>query len=171
LEKAAAYYRQISPSDDDSYRSAIAALGDIALEQGEPARALERYREARRLGGSTLYTIGILDDKIERIEKRRKEKEAEPIPVTIRVRHEHGGLLGRSCNGPLTLDSTGVRYDGSEHVFASSLMGATVRVSGDQMILQLQKSSEKFRVGRADAERFREALSRYQHAAGAGNKQ
>jgi hypothetical protein len=171
LVKAAGYYRQVTPSDDDAYRSAIAALGDIAHEQGDQGRALERYREARRLGGSTLYTIGILDDKIDRIEKRRKEKEAEPVPVTIRVRHQHGGLLGRSCQGPLTIDSTGIRYDGSEHVFASNLVGANVRVSGDQMVLQLQKSAERFKVGRADAERFREALSRYQMAAGSSNKQ
>jgi tetratricopeptide (TPR) repeat protein len=171
LEKAAGYYRQVTPSDDDSYRSAIAALGDIAHDQGDQGRALERYREARRLGGSTLYTIGILDDKIDRIEKRRKEKEAEPVPVTIRVRHEHRGVFGRSCQGPLTIDSTGIRYDGSEHVFASNLVGANVKVSGEQMVLQVQKSAERFKVGRADGERFREALSRYQMAAGSSNKQ
>jgi tetratricopeptide (TPR) repeat protein len=67
LDKAAQYYRRIEPSDDDAYRSAIAALGDIAYAQGNATVALDRYKEARRLGGSALYTIGTLYVKIESI--------------------------------------------------------------------------------------------------------
>jgi len=165
LDKAASYFRQVQPSDDDVYRSARAALGDIAFQRGDTNGALERYKEARRLGGSTLYPIAALDDRIERIEKKQKEKEAEPVPVIIRVRHQHGGLIGGSCNGPLTVDSTGVRYDGSEHVFSYNLLGVSVRVTGEEIVLQFQKSSQKFKASRADAERFREALTRYQQSA------
>jgi len=164
LDNAESYFKKVGPSDDDVYRSAIASLGDIAIQRGDSARALERFKEARRLGGSTMYPIGTLDEKIERIEKKQKEKEAEPTPVTISARHQHGGILGGSCSGPLTVDSTGVRYDGGngEHVFASNLLGVAVRINGDELTLQLQKNSQKFKVSKADAERFREALARYQ---------
>jgi len=162
LDKAVAYFVQVPESDDESYRSAQASLGDIAEMRSDTNRAVEFYKRARRLGGSTLYPLGTLDEKIERIEKKQKEKEDEPVPVTIRVKHQHGGLLGRSCTGLLTVDSKGVKYEGSEHVYSSNLLGVAVRIVGDEMTLQLQKSTVTFKVPRADAERFRQALGRYQ---------
>jgi thioredoxin-like negative regulator of GroEL len=164
LDKAAYYYKQLKPSADEAYRSSIAALGEIAMLRGDIGEAVERYKEARKLGGSTLYSIAELDRRIEQIEKKEKEKEAEPQPFTVRVRHKHGGLLGGSCSGPLTVDSTGVRYDGSEHVFSSNLLHVAVRITSDEMVLQIQNSSQKFKISRADAERFREALAKYQRA-------
>jgi tetratricopeptide (TPR) repeat protein len=163
IEKAKEYYKKIQPEADEAYRSSIAALGEIANAERDTDEAVRLYKKARNLGGSTLYSIAELDARIEQIERREKEKEAEPQPFTVRARHQHGGLLGGSCSGPLTVDSTGVRFDGTDHVFSSSLVGVGVRISGDEMILQLQKSSQKFKIGRADAERFREALSKYQH--------
>jgi tetratricopeptide (TPR) repeat protein len=164
LDKAASYFRKVPESGDDSYRSSIAALGEISLQQGETASAVENFKEARRLGGSTLYTIASLDDKIERIERRERDKAAEPTPLTIQVRHLHGGLLGGSCAGPLTVNSTGVRYDGGgeQHVFSANLIGVGVRITKDEMTVQFQSNSQKFKVARSEAERFREALARFQ---------
>ena len=170
LDKAASYFRKVPQSNDDSYRSSIGALGEILELQGESAAAVEKYKEARRLGGSALYTIASLNDKIEKIERRDREKAAEPTPLTIQVRHLHGGLLGGSCGGPLTVNSTGVRYEGSEHQFSANLIGVTVRISKDEVTLQLQKSPQRFKVARADAEHFRETLSRFQQVYSPGNK-
>lgn len=171
LDNAASYFRKVPVSADASYRSSIAALGEILELQGNATGAVEKYKEARRLGGSTLYTIGSLNDKIEKIEKREREKAAEPTPMTIQVRHLHGGLLGRSCSGPLTVNSTGVRYDGggNGHQFSANMVGVSVRISKDEMSVQFQ-SSEKFRVSRSDAERFRENLARFQQVYSTGNK-
>lgn len=170
LDKAASYFRQVPPSGDDQYRSSIAALGDIAREHGDTATALERYKEARQLGGSTLYSIATLDDRIEKIEKKQREKAAEPVPLTIRAKHLHGGVFGGSCNGTLSITSTGVRYDGSEHVFSSNLVGVGVRMTKDELIVKFQDKSEKFKAMRADSERFSETLSRFQQAYSPINK-
>jgi tetratricopeptide (TPR) repeat protein len=161
LGKADSYFRDVKPSSDDSYRSAIAALGEIALQRGDPTTALERYKQARSLGGSSLYTIQALDDRIERIEKRQEEKAAAPIPVTIQVKHLHGSLRG-SCSGTLTVDSTGVRYDGSEDNYSYNLLGTHIGISKDQMTVQFGRKTEKFKAALGDAERFRDALNRYQ---------
>ncbi|MFY9610651.1 MAG: PEGA domain-containing protein [Blastocatellia bacterium] len=169
LDKAASYFRRVPESADASYRSSIAALGEILENQGNAAAAAEKYKEARRLGGSTLYTIAALNDKIEKIERRERERAAEPIPLTIQVRHLHGGLLGRSCAGPLTVNSTGVRYEGNEHQFSANLVGVSVRISKDEMSVQFQ-SSQKFKVARSEAERFRENLARFQQVYSPGNK-
>ena len=164
LDQAAVYFRNVPQSIDDEYRSSIAALGEIAMERGDTAKALERYKEARRLGGSTLYSVATLDDRIEKIEKRQREKAAEPTPVTIQVKHLHGSLRG-SCSGTLAVSPTGVRYDGSEDVYAANLVGVGVQIAKDEMAVFFQNKSQKFKVDRADAERFREALARYQQAA------
>lgn len=169
LDKAASYFRRMPESADASYRSSIAALGEIMELQGDASGAAEKYKEARRLGGSTLYPIASLNDKIERIERRERERAAVPTPLTIQVRHLHGGLLGRSCAGPLTVNSTGVRYDGNEHQFSANLVGVSVRISKDEMSVQFQ-SSEKFKVARSEAERFRENLARFQQVYAPGNK-
>jgi uncharacterized protein HemY len=158
LDKAAVYFRQVKPSNDDQYRSAIAALGDIARERGDTSAALERYKEARQLGGSTLYSVAIL------------EKAAEPIPITVRAKHVHGGVFGGSCSGTLSITSTGVRYDGSEHVFSSNLVGVGVRIAKDELTVKFQDKSEKFKVVRADAERFSDTLSRFQQSYSPSNK-
>jgi tetratricopeptide (TPR) repeat protein len=170
LDQAAHYFRQIRPSADDQYRSAIAALGDIARERGDYAGALELYKEAKQLGGSTLYSIAKLDDRIEQIEKRERARAAEPVPITLRVKHMHGGLMGGSCNGTLAITSTGVRYDGTEHTFSSNLLAAGVRVAKDEMVVKFQDKNEKFKVSRADAERFNETLSRFQQFYSPANK-
>lgn len=170
LDNAASYFRRVPQSNDDSYRSSIAALGEILELQGDASAAVEKYKEARRLGGSALYTIASLNDKIEKIERREREKAAEPTPLTIQVRHLHGGLLGGSCGGPLTVNSTGVRYEGSEHQFSANLIGVTVRISKDEMTLQLQKTSQRFKLARSEAEHFRETLSRFQQVYSPGNK-
>lgn len=169
-EKAASYFNQIPPSSDDTYRSAIAALGDIARERGDTATALEQYKKARQLGGSTLYSVATLDDRIERIERKQREKAAEPIPITIRVKHIHGGLMGGSCNGSLAIDSKGVRYDGTEHTYSSNLVGVGVRIAKDEMTVRFQDKSEKFKVTRSEAERFSNSLSQFQQAYAPINK-
>jgi tetratricopeptide (TPR) repeat protein len=170
LDKAAFYFRQVPPSGEDQYRSSIAALGDIAREHGNTAVALERYKEARQLGGSTLYSIASLDDRIEKIEKKQREKAAEPVALTIRAKHLHGGVFGGSCSGTLTVNSTGLRYDGTEHVFSSNLVGVGVRINKDELIVKIQDKSEKFKPSRADAERFNETLTRFQQAYSPANK-
>lgn len=169
-EKAASYFNQIPPSSDDTYRSAIAALGDIARERGDTATALEQYKKARQLGGSTLYSVATLEDRIERIERKQREKAAEPVPITIRVKHIHGGLMGGSCNGSLAIDSKGVRYDGTEHTYSSNLVGVGVRIAKDEMTVKFQDKSEKFKVTRSEAERFSNSLSQFQQAYAPINK-
>jgi tetratricopeptide (TPR) repeat protein len=162
LDQAEPLFRQVRPAaGDDAYRSSLAALGDIAFQRGDSTTAIERWKEARQLGGSTIYPVATLDDKIDRIEKKQREKAAEPSPLTIQVKHLHGGLLGGSCSGTLTINATGVRYDG-EHVFASNLVGAGVSLTKDEMVITFQGKPQKFRAARADAERVRETLARYQ---------
>ena len=169
-DKAASYFRKIPQSNDDAYRSSIAALGDIAKEHGDTATALDRYKQARQLGGSILYPISILDDKIEMIEKKQREKAAEPVPLTVRVKHLHGGFMKGSCSGTLTINSTGVRYDGTEHTFSSNLVAVGVRITKDEMTVRFQDKSERFKVGRSEAEHFSETLSRFQQAYAPINK-
>lgn len=160
FDHAESYFRKIKPSGGDVYRSSIAALGEIAFQRGESATAVERWKEARQLGGSALYSVAILDNKIESVEKKQREKAAEPSPLTLQVKHLHG-LLGGSCSGTLTINATGVRYDG-QHVYASSLVGVRVGITKDEMVIRFEGSSQKFRVARADAERVRETIARYQ---------
>lgn len=162
-DEASSYFQKVPKTGGDQYRSSIAALGDIAFKRGDVATALDRYKEARQLGGSALYTVPTLEDKIDRIERRQREKAAEPTPLTVQVRHLHGGLLGGSCSGPMTVNSSGVRYDG-EHSFSYSIAGVELRVIKDEMTIHFQKDSQKFKVAHADAERFREALARYKQA-------
>lgn len=173
LDKAATYFRQVPPSSDDQYRSAIAALGDIAKEQGETAKAVEYYKRARQLGGSSLYSIAKLDDKVEQIEKKQRDKAAEPVPVSIQAKHEHSGMFGKSCKGTLKVDSTGIRYDSSDnsaHHFSWNLLGVSVRVVKDELAIIIPNKTEKFKVVSADAERFRESVNRYQQAFAPTNK-
>jgi tetratricopeptide (TPR) repeat protein len=170
LDQAEPLFRQIHPAaGDDAYRSSLAALGDIAFQRGDPTTAVERWKEARQLGGSTIYPVATLDDKIDRIEKKQREKAAEPSPLTVQVKHLHTGLLGGSCSGTLTINATGVRYDG-EHVFASNLVGAGVSLTKDEMVITFQGKPQKFRAARADAERVRETLARYQQTYSPANK-
>ncbi len=164
FDQAASYFRKVPQAAGDQYRSSIAALGEIAAQLGDTASAVERYKEARQLGGSTLYSVPNLEDKIDRIERKQREKAAEPTPLTIQVRHLHGGLLGGSCSGALTINSAGVRYDGTEHTYSYTVSGVEVRVAKDEMTIQFQKDSQKFKVARSDAERFREALARYKQS-------
>jgi tetratricopeptide (TPR) repeat protein len=170
-DRAEHYFRQIQPATgSDAYPSSIAALGEIAYQRGDVATAVKLWKEARQLGGSALYPVPALDDKIDRIERKQREKAAEPSPLTLTVKHLHG-LLGGSCGGNLTIDSTGVRYDGTEHVYTSSLVGAgTGIVKKDEMVITFQGNSQRFKVVRTDAERFREMLARYQQYYSPSNK-
>jgi hypothetical protein len=165
-ERAASYFREVPASAEDTFRSSIAALGDIALAHNDYKRALERYREARTLGGSALYSPSSLDDKIENLEKRQRAPVTEPSAVSIQVKHLHGGLLHGSCSGVLAVTSTGVRYDGSDagrDSFSTNLIGVNVRVVKDELTIQFQSKVEKFKALRPDlAERFREALASFQ---------
>ena len=161
LDLAESFFLKVPQTASDTYNSAIAALGDIALQRGDSATAIERWKQARQLGGSTLYIVATLDDKIERFEKRQREKAAEPSPLKLQVKHLHG-VLGGSCTGMLTIDSTGVRYDG-EHVFAAGLSGTRLSLNKkDEIDIRFEGNSQKFRLARADAERCRETLARYQ---------
>ena len=81
----------------------------------------------------------------------------------MQVKHLHGSLRG-SCSGTLTVDRTGVRYDGSEHTYAANFIGVGVQVGKDEMTVSFQSKNPKFKVDRSEAERFREALTRYQQA-------
>ena len=164
LDTAAFYLRQVPKSADEQYRSAIALLGDVALQRGDKNTALDKFKEARALGGSTLYTPAILDDKIENIEKKFREKAAEPVPAAIQVKHPHGALRG-SCSGTLSVDSTGVRYNSSEHPMSYNLVGVSLRINRDELMLGSQGKTVTFKVANAEAERFREALMKYQTAA------
>lgn len=162
LDQAESYFLKVPHSPADPYHSSLAALGDIAYQRGDSATAVERWKEARQLGGSTQYSVATLEDKIERIEKKQREKAAEPTPLTIPAKHLHG-FLGGSCSGTITINSTGVRYDG-EHPYSYSIAGVEVRTTKDEMTIQFQKGSQRFKVARTDAERFRETLSRYKQA-------
>ncbi|HET9529766.1 MAG TPA: tetratricopeptide repeat protein, partial [Blastocatellia bacterium] len=160
-DEAASYFHKVPTNADDAYRSAIAALGDIAVQRGDTGTAIARYKHARQLGGSTMYPILTLEDKIAQIEKRQIEKAAEPSPVSIQVKHLHGGLFKGSCSGTLSVSSSGVSYDG-EHAFAANLTGVTVENTKDGLTLYLQREGRKFKAARPSAERFREALTKYQ---------
>jgi hypothetical protein len=170
LDLAESYYLKIKPNGEDVYRSTIASLGDIAKARGDSSTAVEKWKEARQLGGSALYSVAALDDKIEQVEKKQRDKAAEPSPLTLEVKHLHGGILGGSCSGTLTINTNGVRYDGGTHVFASNLMGVGVTLTKDEMLIKFQGTQQKFRVSRADAEKVRETLSRYQQTYSPSNK-
>jgi tetratricopeptide (TPR) repeat protein len=166
FDRALEYLSRVRQSSDDSYRSALAAQGEIEAERGNLAAAAEHYKKARDLGGSTLYSTADLQDRIDSLEKKQVGKTVvEPTPLTIHVKHIHGGILHGSCSGTLTVNESGVRYDGSDHTFSANLVHAGVRVSKEEMAVQFQDKSEKFKPDRpGDAERFREAVSRYHSA-------
>jgi hypothetical protein len=163
LAEAANYLRDVPSSIGEQYISAKALLGEIAARRGETGTAVEFYKEARRLGGSNLYLPAKLDDMIERIEKRQQERAAAPTPVSIVVKHPHGALRG-SCSGQLSVDAGGVRYNG-EHSFSANLVGVSAGVVKKELRIGYQGQSIKFEVSTSEAERFREALNKYQAAA------
>jgi hypothetical protein len=162
-DQAATYLRDVPRSVGDQYISSRGLLGEIAFRHGDMNTALDYYKEAHRLGGSNMYLLARLEDLIERIEKRQQEKAAAPTPIAIKVKHDHGALRG-SCEGNLSVDGTGVRYDG-EHSFAANLVGVTARVEKKALTLGFQGRTMKFEINAAEAERFREALMKYQDAA------
>ena len=165
LDQAEQLFREVRPArGDTSYQSSIAFLGEIAFQNGNSEKAVERWKEARQLGGSTIYSVATLNDKIENVEKKQREKEAEPTPLTLQVKHGHTGLLGGSCSGTLTVNSTGVRYDGQQeqHVYASSLVGVRISIEKDEMVVRFEGKAQKFKLSRADAARFHETVSKYQ---------
>ncbi|HWC77298.1 MAG TPA: PEGA domain-containing protein, partial [Blastocatellia bacterium] len=102
LDEADKYYTRVPPSTGDQYRSSIAARGEIAEQRGDSASALARYKEAMALGGSTRYSIKLLQHKIDTIERKQRDKAAEPLPLTIGVTHQHGTFRG-TCKGTLSV--------------------------------------------------------------------
>ena len=165
LDLAAYYYLRVGDSAPDAHHSALAALGDIAMERGDRQAALARYKEAIALGGSTLYPVAELEEKVARIEVRRQqEKGPEAGPVSVKAKHLHGGLLKGSCAGTLAVNSTGVRFDGGEHTFASNLVAVGVTVARGEMTVKFQDKTEKFSLAPTDAGRFKDALSGLQAA-------
>jgi tetratricopeptide (TPR) repeat protein len=160
-DDASRIFRTFDPNDNEAYRSSIAALGDIYSERGQTSTALDHYKKARARGGSILYPVNKLDDKIDRIEKQQRAKAAEPVPFTIHVRHLHGRLKG-SCAGTLTVNSSGVRFDSKEHPYSYSLMGVGIRVEKDGLIVEAVGKKENFKTSRADAEQFKDVLTRFQ---------
>jgi hypothetical protein len=162
LAQAAEYFRQVPESATEQRTSAIASLGDIALEQGDSDTALRRYKEARQRGGSTLYSLAKLDDKIEKIEKQARAKEEEPTPVAIAVKHEHGVLRG-SCSGTLTVNSSGVNYSTTgEHSFSANLTGVTAVITKGVLEIRYPQKSWSFKTNLNSAAQFRDALLKYQ---------
>ena len=166
-DQAEPLFREVrpTPGDSASYHSAIASLGDIAYERGDSSTAVERWKQARQLGGSTLYSVATLEDKIERIEKKQREKAAEPTPISLQVKHLHGGLLKGSCTGTLTINSTGVRFDDGgkgQHVYAASLVGVRIGINKDETEIRFEGNTQRFRMTRAEADRLHETLGRYQ---------
>ncbi len=162
LAQAAEYFRQV-PDVGEQRTSAIAALGDIAYDQGDMDTALRRYKEARQRNGSTLYSNAKLDDKIEKIEKQARAKAEEPTPVSIPVKHEHGVLRG-SCSGTLTVNSSGVNYNTTgEHAFSANLTGVTVVVIKAGLEIRYPNKTWAFKTGLGYANQFREALLKYQN--------
>jgi tetratricopeptide (TPR) repeat protein len=161
IDKAANYFRAFDPKDDEAYRSSIGALGDIASQRGQTSTALDLYKKARALGGSTLYSVDKLNDKIGKIERDQRAKAAEPVPFTIHVRHLHGKLKG-SCSGTLTVNSNGVRFDSKEHPYSYSLMGVGIRVEKEGFMLEAVGKKENFKSSRPDAEQFKDVLTRFQ---------
>lgn len=166
-DQAVNYLRRVPSYADGLYRSSIAVLGDISLERGDTAEALRKFKEAKDLGGSTLYSIAKLDDRIERIENRQRQKADEPKPVSVSVKHVHGGIFGdRSCQGSLIVDSTGVSYKSNEHNFSANLVAVGVSAYKDEMtVTGMQSKPLKFKLPYSEAERFRSALSRFQSSA------
>ncbi|HEV8483941.1 MAG TPA: PEGA domain-containing protein [Blastocatellia bacterium] len=162
LELAASYYRKVPESAGEAYRTAVAAQGDIAMARTDTSAAVAQYKKALQLGGSTRYSPAILQDKIDRIEKKQREKAAEPTALTIQVKHLHGKLRG-SCSGTLSVTAKGVRYDGKD-AFAANLSWTNVVISKDKFTLQIQGKSMDFTAAPGEAERFQEALGRYQAA-------
>lgn len=166
-DQAVSYLRRVPSYADSLYRSSIAAMGDISMERGDTAEALRQFKEARDLGGSTLYSIAKLDDRIEKIENRQRQKADEPKPISIYVKHMHGGIFGdRSCQGTLTVDPTGVSFKSNEHNYSANLIPVGVSVKKDEMtVTGMQSKPLKFKLLFSDAERFRAALSRFQNSA------
>ena len=165
LDQAASYYLKVPEMPAENYRSAVAALGEIAMQRNDPATALGQYKKALQLGGSTRYTPEILQDKIDKIESKQRAKAAEPTALTIQVKHLHGKFRG-TCSGTLSVTARGVRYDGKD-AFAANLSWATVIIEKDnRFTLRLQGKSMVFEATPGEAERFQEALGRYQAAIG-----
>lgn len=161
LERAAHYLRRVPHTAGEMYISAQAALGDISAEKGDLKSALARYKDARASGGSSLYDVGKLDDKIVKTEQRIKEKYAEPTSLTIRVTHGHGALRG-SCKGTLTVGQTEVRYSSDEHTYTDNVTSASVLVTKDSFIVAFGGKPQEFKASPADKERFKATLTQYQ---------
>lgn len=166
-DEAVDYFRRVPSYTGHLYNSSIAAQGDISQARGDTSTALRYFKEALARGGSTLYSPAKLNDKIERIENLQREREEKPDPASVAVKHIHGGLFGdRSCQGILTVDSSGVFYKSSEHNYSANLVLVGVSAKKDEMtVTGLQSKPVKFKISFSEAERFRQTLSRFQSSA------
>src|SRR5262249_39798014 len=112
FDKALDVLSRVPRSSDDSYPSALALQGEIYAELKNIPIAIERYKQARDIGGSTRFSPADLQDRIDKLEKQQSGRAVvEPTPLTIQVKHLHGGILHGTCSGTLTVDNAGVRYD------------------------------------------------------------
>ena len=160
LEQSAATFLKVPEAAGEAYRTSIAMQGEISAARNDPAGALVHYKRALQLGGSIRFSPAILQDRIDRIEKKQREKASEPTPLTIQVKHLHGKLRG-SCSGTLSVTSRGVRYDGKDAFSASLQWTAVVVGKENKFTLQMQGKSLEFEGAPGDGERFQEALDRY----------
>lgn len=162
LSPAVRYLSQV-PQQGVVYRSALGALGEIAMSRGNKPEALQLYKRARDLGGSNLFTVDVLDQKIADIERDQQRLPERPDPFSIPVKHEHGGIFRGSCKGNLIINSTGLRYAGSEHNFASNLVGVGISISGKEITIIHEHHTDKFQALAPDAaEKFKDALVKFQ---------
>ena len=164
-DRATAYLYRVPQSLGDSYCSALVMLGDAEGERDNPRTALEHYRAALSLGGSSLYPATAVEDRIKKSEKRMTEKAFEPPPVTIPVSHIHNNPPGL-CNGSLSVSGSMIRFDGREHTFSSRLAGTVVRVSRDELTVLFVDKPQKFKASQSDADRFEDAVLRFQSIPG-----
>jgi tetratricopeptide (TPR) repeat protein len=164
FETAASYLKQLPSTAGAAYVSGLALLGEIQEREGDLSAALQYYNQARDLGGSTMYQVIRLDDKIDRIEKRQHAAAIQPSTYSIQVRHIHGGLLHGSCTGTLRVEETGVRYDAAngEHTFSSSITGTEISMGNDELSVKFMDRTEKFKVSHPEGEKLRQALIKFQ---------
>ena len=163
-EKALYYLGRILPLTGEQYISGRGLMGDIEARRGNNSRAIEHYEDARQRGGSIMYSVDTLNDRIETLEKRAREKADAPTPVSIAVKHNHGLLLG-SCRGTLAVTSAGIRYIGSDHPISFNLIGVGIRINKKKMEIVVQGKATTFEGESGDLERFTTSLTKFQNAA------
>ncbi|MGH9822260.1 MAG: PEGA domain-containing protein [Blastocatellia bacterium] len=170
LEQAIEYLKQVpaTPAREAAHVTALGTLGEIAASRGNAAEAIEYYTQAKDLGGSIVYSVPILDEKISGLERRQKAVLERPTRYSIQVTHQHGGILHGSCTGQLSVDETGVRFDGKDHHFAANLVRTGITISKNEIDIQHEGRTDKFKAPSTEAAAmFKATLDKYQAYANA----